>query len=332
MRHFVIAGILVIALAFLTYFGLSNAHLMPVEASRQSIGIDHMWNQVLIAMSFLFALIFVPMIYSLVVFRRKKGDTTDAQHIEGNTPLEITWTVIPLFIVILFSYLGAGNLADTIRPSQNEMTVKVTAMQWDWKFTYPDYGFSSPELYLPLNKAIVLKMESNDVIHSFWVPEFRVKQDVVPGRVTELRITPIMLGNFKVRCAELCGTSHYKMEKAVKVVSEEDFAAWVAQQQAEAAKLNTPEAKGEKLVADNGCAACHSINGATGLGPTWFQLFGSSVTLEDGSTVTADEAYIHESIKDPKAKIVKGFNPVMPQYPFSDDDINNIIAYIKTLK
>jgi len=333
MRHFVIVGILVIALAFLTYTGLSGAHLMPVEASSQSIGIDHMWDQVLMAMSFLFALIFVPMVYSLIVFKRKKGDTTDAQHIEGNTPLEITWTVIPLFVVIFFAYLGAGNLANTIRPVQNEMTVEVTALQWDWKFTYPDYGgFSSPELYLPVNKAVVFRLQSNDVIHSFWVPEFRVKQDVVPGRVMELRVTPITIGDYKVRCAELCGTSHYRMEKPVHVVDADTFAKWVADQQAAAAALNTPEAKGEKLVADNGCAACHSINGAAGLGPTWFQLFDSSVELDDGSTETADEAYITESIKDPKAKIVKGFNPVMPVYPFTDEEIANIVAYIKTLK
>ena len=333
MRHFVIAGILVIALAFLTYTGLSGAHLMPVEASSQSIGIDQIWNLMLIAMSFFFALIVVPLVYSLVVFKRKKGDTEDAQHIEGNTPLEITWTAIPLFIVVIFSYLGAGNLANTIRPVQSEMVVEVTALQWDWKFTYPDYGgFSSSELYLPVDRAVVFRMQSNDVIHSFWVPEFRVKQDVVPGRVTELRVTPNRLGDYKVRCAELCGTSHYKMEKGVKVVDAATFASWVAEQQAALAALNTPEAKGEKLVADNGCAACHSINGAAGLGPTWFQLAGSSVELEDGSTVTADDAYLIESIKDPKVKIVKGFNPVMPVYPFSDDEINNIVAYIKTLK
>jgi len=312
--------------------GLDAAHLMPVEASAQAVGIDWMWNVQLIAMSFLFALIFVPMMYSVIVFRRRKGDTSDAVHIEGNTPLEITWTIIPLFVVVFFAYLGAGNLADTIRPAQGEMVVKVTGIQWDWKFEYPGYGITTPELYLPVDKAVVLEMQSNDVIHSFWVPEFRVKQDLVPGRITELHITPTMLGNFKVRCAELCGTSHYKMEKGVKVVDEATFNAWVAEQQAIAAALNTPEAKGEALVAANGCGACHSINGATIIGPTWFQLAGSSVPLEDGSTVTADDAFLTESIKDPKAKIVQGFAPTMPVYPFTDEEIANIVAYIKTLK
>lgn len=332
MRHFVFAGILIIAVTFLTYAGLNAAHLMPVEASAQASEIDWMWNLQLEAMSFLFALIAVPMFYSLVVFRRKKGDTTDAKHIEGNTPLEITWTVIPLFVVVIFAYLGAGNLARTVRSSPDAMVVKVTGSQWNWKFVYPDYGVTSKELYLPKGKAILLRMESTDVIHSFWVPEFRVKQDLVPGRVTELRITPTRAGNYKVRCAELCGASHYKMEQPVIVVDSGSFTAWITEQQAIAAAANTPEARGELLVGGNGCAACHSINGAAGVGPTWFGVAGSQVELDNGTTVTADDAYLIESIKDPKAKVVKGFGPVMPVFPFTDQEIADIVAYIKTLK
>jgi cytochrome c oxidase subunit II len=332
MRHFIIVGVLVIAVAFLGYTGLTAAHLMPVEASSQALEVDWMWNLELIAMSFLFSLIVVPMVYSLIVFRRKKGDDTDGQHIEGNTPLEITWTIIPLFVVVLFAYLGAGNLARTIRSSPDEMTIKVTASQWTWKFDYPDYGITSSELYLPKGKPILLEMQSTDVIHSFWVPEFRVKQDLVPGRTTELRITPILDGNYKVRCSELCGTGHYRMEQPVVVVDTAAFASWVTDEQAKAASLVTPESKGEALVAANGCAACHSINGSAGVGPTWFGVAGSKVDLEGGTSVTADDAYLTESIKNPTAKVVKGFAPVMPQYPFTDEEIANIVAYIKTLK
>jgi cytochrome c oxidase subunit 2 len=333
MRNYVIVGILVFAVAFLVYTGLHAADLMPVEASAQASEIDWMWNLQLIAMSFLFSLIAVPMIYSLVVFRRKKGDTTDAEHIEGNTQLEITWTIVPLFLVVLFSILGAGNLANTVRPSPDAMVVKVTAFQWGWKFDYPEYGFSTSEMYVPVNKAIDLKMESTDVIHSFWVPEFRVKQDLVPGRVTELRITPILPGNYKVRCAELCGTAHYKMEQPVVVVDTEAFSAWVAARQKEAEEASaTPEGHGQLLVSSNVCGACHSITGSAGIGPTWRGLFGSTVELEDGTTVIADEAYLIESIKDPKAKVVKGFQPTMPVFPFTDEEIADIVAYIKTLK
>jgi len=336
MRHFVIVGILVIAMTFLTYAGLDAAHLMPTEASAQASEIDWMWDLQLKGMAFLFALIVVPMLYSLVVFKRKKGDTTDAEHIEGNTPLEITWTVIPLFVVVIFAYLGAGNLSRTLRSSSDAMVVKVVGSQWSWKFVYPDYGVTSNELYLPKGQAITLKMESTDVIHSFWVPEFRVKQDLVPGRVTELHITPTKLGDYQVRCAELCGTSHYKMEQPVIVVDDAKFATWIAEQQviaAEAAK--NPVTRGEFLVAGNGCAACHSINGAANIGPTWFGLAGEEVELESGETVIADDAYLIESITDPKAKVVKGFAPVMPEtYKsiFTEEQITDIVAYIKTLK
>jgi cytochrome c oxidase subunit 2 len=336
-RHFVIVGILVIVVAVLIYIGLDSAGLMPVQASTQATDIDWMWNLEVIAMSFLFALIVVPLVYSLFVFRRRKGDTTDAEHMEGNTKLEITWTVIPLFIVMAYAYLGAVNLADTRRVDPEAMVVRVTGLQWSWTFEYPPVNgltVVSDELHLPVGKQVLLRMTSNDVIHSFWVPEFRVKQDLVPGRITELRVTPTLEGNFVVRCAELCGTSHAYMEKPVVVSSQEEFDAWMTEQLALAEEASqTPEGRGQALVAANGCTACHSINGSPGIGPTWFNLFGRQETLTDGSVITADEAYIHESIQAPQAKIVAGFeNQLMPAYNFTDEQIADIIAYIKTLR
>ena len=336
-RHFVIVGILVIVMAILTYVGLDSAELMPIEASTQATQIDWMWNLEVIAMSFLFALIVVPMGYSLVVFRRKKGDTTDAEHMEGNTRLEIAWTIVPLFIVMAYAYLGAVNLAETRRVDPEAMVVKVTGLQWSWTFEYaPVNGLAvvSDELHVPVGKQILLRMTSNDVIHSFWVPEFRVKQDLVPGRITELRITPTIEGSYVVRCAELCGTSHAYMEKPVIVSSQADFDTWMAEQLVLAEEASqTPEGRGQALVAANGCAACHSINGAAGIGPTWFGLFEHEVELTDGSMVVADEAYIHESIKAPQAKIVADFeNQLMPTYGFTDEQIADIVTYIKTLR
>ena len=336
-RHFVIVGILVIIMAVLTYIGLDSAGLMPVEASAQAVDIDWMWNLEVVAISFLFSLIVVPLVYSLIVFRRKKGDTTDAEHMEGNTKLEITWTIIPLFVVLAYAYLGAVNLAETRRVDPEAAVVKVTGLQWSWTFEYPSVnGLSivSDELHLPVGKQVLLRMTSNDVIHSFWVPEFRVKQDLVPGRITELRITPTLEGNYKVRCAELCGTSHAFMEKPVIVSSQADYDAWIAKQAELAQQASqTPEGRGQALVAASGCAACHSINGAAGIGPTWFGLYEHQVELTDGSTVVADDAYIHESIKAPQAKIVRGLeNQLMPNYGFSDEQIDDIVAYIKTLR
>jgi len=337
MRHFVIVGILVIVVAVLTYLGLNAAGLMPIEASAQAIPIDWLWNIEMIATAFLFALIAVPMAYSLIVFRRKKGDTTDAEHMEGNTKLEITWTIIPLFLVVIFAYMGASNLAEIRQVDPEAMIVKVHAIQWSWSFEYPAVnGVSviSQELHLPKGKQVLLRMTSSDVIHSFWVPEFRVKQDVVPGRITELRITPTREGNYKVRCAELCGTSHAFMEKPVVISSQTGFDNWMAEQLKLAEQqAATPEGHGQALVAAFGCAACHSINGSAGIGPTWLGLFGSQVKLSGGGVVTADDSYLKESIKAPQAKIVAGFETqLMPNFGFSDSDIADIVAYIKTLK
>ncbi len=334
MRHFVFVGILVILVASLTYVGLNAIGLMPVQASVQAIPIDWLWNWQVVAMSFLFALIAVPMGYSLIVFRRKKGDTTDAEHIEGNTNLEIAWTVLPLFLVMVFAYMGAYSLGEVLREDPNAMIVKVKARQFAWTFEYPESGVISTELHLPSNRQVVLKMESEDVIHSFWVPEFRIKQDVVPGRVTEYRVTPSLVGSYKVRCAELCGTSHSYMEAPVIVDETADFNAWIAEQEALAATAQTPEGQGQLLSVANGCMGCHSVT-STSLptAPTWFGLYGSQVELVDGTTVTADDAFIAESILDPKAKEVAGFSPtIMPPYSLTDEQIANIIAYIKTLK
>jgi cytochrome c oxidase subunit II len=334
MRHFWVVGILVIVTAVLTYVGLNSIGLMPMEASAQSVSIDWLWNWEIIAISFLFSLIVVPMVYSLIVFRRRKGETGDGEHIEGNATLEITWTVIPLIIVLVFAYMGAYSLGDIRRVDPNALVIKVKAQQWVWTFEYPEYGIISKELHLPVNKQVVLQMQSADVIHSFWVPEFRVKQDVVPGRVNEYRITPTLIGNYKVRCAELCGTSHAYMEGPVIVDSQVDYTAWITKQSAIAAEAaKTPEGQGQLLTVRNGCIGCHSVDGAKMTGPTWFGLYGSTVPLADGTTVVANDAYISESILAPKAKEVAGFSPtVMPPFTLSETEISNIIAYIKTLK
>jgi cytochrome c oxidase subunit II len=337
MGHFVIVGILVVAMAILTYVGLDMAgvatQMHPIEASLQSVSIDWLWNWQIMAMSFLFALIVVPMIYSMVVFRRRKGDTSEGEHFEGNTTLEIVWTVIPLFAVLTMAYMGSYSLGEIRRVDPNAINIKVKAQQFTWTFEYPEYGIVSNELHLPVDQQVVLKMESADVIHSFWVPEFRVKQDVVPGRVTEYRITPTLVGNYKVRCAELCGASHAYMENGVIVDTKGDYDKWIAKQQAIAAANQTPEGRGKLLTVKNGCIGCHSIDGTKLTGPTWFNLFGTTVELADGTSVIADEKYITESILDPKAKEVAGFSPTtMPPFTLTDAEIANIIAYIKTLK
>ncbi len=336
MRRFVFVAALVLVSTVLVYAGLNAIGLMPVEASAQSISIDHLFNLEVIAISFLFSLIVIPLAYSLIAFRRRPGETGDGAHFEGNTRLEIFWTVIPLITVLAFAYMGAQSLGEIRRVDPQAMQISVTGIQWAWSFNYPDYGIQSNELYLPVNRQVLLNMTSQDVIHSFWVPEFRVKQDLVPGRTTEYRITPTLIGDYKVRCAELCGTSHAYMLAPIHVVSETDFQAWVQKEQAAvaAAATGAPDpARGQQLYESVGCKACHSLDGSTGVGPSWKGLFGSEVALNDGTKVTADEAYIVELIKDPGAKIVNGFQAgAMPQFNLTDAQINDIVAFIKTVK
>jgi len=332
MLHFVIVGILVIVTSILTYFGAGALLHMPIAASIQAGPIDWLWDLQIKVISFLFSLVVVPMLYSLFVFRSKKGDTSDGEHFEGNTKLEIAWTILPLIAVISMAYIGAGNLAEVRRADPDAMVVNVTASQWKWSFQY-DNGVVSDELHAPVDKQILLKMTSRDVLHSFWVPEFRVKQDVVPGRTTELRITPDLIGEYKVRCAELCGTSHAFMRAPVVISSQTDFDTWMGEQVAIAASLQTPEGRGEALAANNGCAACHSLDGSAGIGPTWLGLAGADVELSDGTTVKADDAYLAESIKDPQAKIVAGFETqLMPDFGLTDEQIADLVAYIKTIR
>jgi cytochrome c oxidase subunit II len=336
IKHFIFVGILVILTSVLVYTGLVQAKLLPEAAAVQAGPIDRLFRLELVAISFLFSLIVVPLLYSLIVFRRKTGDTGDGQHFEGNTRLEIFWTVIPLIMVIGLAYLGAENLAAVTRADPEAMEAKVTGFQWAWRFEYPEVGVTSDELHLVVDRQVVLRMSSPDVLHSFWVPEFRVKQDLVPGIETTYRITPSELGQFKVRCAELCGTSHSYMESPVIVETQEEFNAWIKKQvdaNAAAEASGVPDAgRGQKIYESSGCKACHSIDGSPLVGPTWKGVWGAEIELEDGTKAFGDEAYIAESIKEPNAKIVKGFAPGMPQFNLSDRQIADLIEFIKTLK
>jgi cytochrome c oxidase subunit 2 len=251
----------------------------------------------------------------------------------GNTRLEIIWTGIPLLLVIVLAYIGAWSLGEAVRIDPQAMDVEVTAFQWGWKFYYPEFGVTTNELYLPVDQQAVLEMESRDVIHSFWVPEFRLKQDIVPGQITEYRVTPIELGDYTVRCAELCGTSHAYMVAPVVVVSQSEFSNWVDEQIALIPDDPGPNAdRGEIIANQNGCFACHSVDGSIIVGPSWLGLYGSDVPLADGSSVVADDEFISESILDPNAKIVEGFPAnAMPQYTLTLEEIADIIEFIKSI-
>lgn len=333
MRRYVIVFVLVIVSTFLVHTGLIAVHLFPVEASAQSIAVDKLFHVHLWIISFLFSLIMVTLIFSLIVFRRRKGEIGDGAYLTGNSTLEITWTAIPLMAVLVLAYAGAKTLGAIQVIDPSALQVKVTAGQWYWQFAYPDYGVTSNDLYLPVNIQVDLQMTSVDVIHSFWVPEFRVKQDIIPGRTVDLRVTPDLIGNYKVRCSELCGLRHAYMEGPVTVVSQTDFAKWISKQQS--ASPPSPELHGQQLASSYGCVNCHSTDGTKKTGPTWLHLYGSNVKLSNGTTVVADENYLKTSIISANTQIVAGFPAnVMPDFSTVLDQtmVEALVAYIKTLK
>jgi cytochrome c oxidase subunit 2 len=335
MKHVVGAGLLVIILAVAGLFALQRVELLPAGASAQSIPIDSLFRLDFTAIVILFTLIVGLMIYSILSFRRRKGDTTDGPHVEGNMKLEVAWTIIPLGFVLYVAYIGSFALARVERADPKPVRVDVIGSQWSWRFEYPDLKITSTELLLPVNKQALLRLSSTDVIHSFWVPEFRVKQDALPGEdfVRDLRITPDAIGDYKVGCAELCGRLHYDMRADVKVLSPGAFATWVRSMTE--AIPEDPVARGNLWTQQFGCQACHSIDGSPLVGPTWLGIFGSQEQLTDGSTVTVDAAYIAESIHNPGAKIVAGFQNLMPANvgaELTDDQINDIVAFLESLK
>ncbi len=334
MKRFIVITVLIIACTFLVHSGLEAIGILPVQASAQAISIDQLFGIYLWAVPFVFSLIIVPFTYSLIAFHRKKGDTGDGAHMTGNSVLEIAWTIVPWIAVFYLAYLGGRSLTETRRIDPSAMVVKVIAQQWSFQFQYPQYLIASKDLYLPVDQQVDLQMTSLDVIHSFFVPEFRLKQDILPGRTIDLRVTPSLIGHYHVECSQLCGRLHSQMTANVYVVSQADFTAWINQEVASTPK--TPSLIGEQLVSLYGCTTCHSVDGAKGVGPTWLHLYNSTVTLSDGSQVKADENYLNTSIVDPNKQIVQGFSPnVMPDTfakALTAQQIQDIIAYLQTLK
>jgi cytochrome c oxidase subunit 2 len=335
VKHVAVALVLTIVVSALVILGLSALDLVPELASEEGVFVDQMFQAEIYVISFIFSLIVVLMLYSVVVFRRKPGDESDGPHIKGNAPLEITWTVIPLIVVMGFGVWAAGHLNEITAADPQELVVRVTAFQFGWAFEYPEYGVTSSELYLPVGRKVKFEITSRDVIHSFWVPEFRVKQDAVPGRWTELRVTPTEIADFRIRCAEMCGYAHSAMYAPVVVVEPNDFEAWLGGQDVEKpvpGEVSLVE-EGERVATSNGCLSCHSTDGSEKVGPSWLGLFGSQNQLEDGSTVVADEAYLRNSILDPGSQVVAGYSPVMPDAYglLTEEEVNALIEYIKSL-
>jgi cytochrome c oxidase subunit 2 len=309
---------------------------IPEAASNLASKVDGLLLVITFISIFFFVLISAVLIYFAVKYRRKSDDE-ETPYITGNQTLEIIWTVIPSILLILLFVYGFVVYKDMRTPPKDAVDITVTGKQWLWTFEYYDGKKTLNELYVRLNRPVRMIMRADDVLHSFFVPAFRVKQDLMPGRYTQLWFTPTKIGTFDIFCAEYCGTGHSKMLGKVIVLSPEAYDIWekgVAVDGGEAVASLPPAELGEKLYKGKGCNACHSVDGSVVIGPSFKGLYEREGELEDGASYTADENYIRQSILEPQEQIVEGFQPVMPSFKgiLSDAEITAIIAYMKTLK
>ncbi|SDP17894.1 cytochrome c oxidase subunit 2 [Ralstonia sp. 25mfcol4.1] len=255
---------------------------------------------------------------------RRQADRHDPP--VSSTSLEIAWTVTPLLIFLGIFAWGAFDYTLLARETAGAVPVTVVARQWMWKLEHANGKREINELHVPLGQAVELTMTSQDVIHSFYVPAFRIKQDVVPGRYTTLRFTATRPGEYRLFCAEYCGTDHAAMQGRIVVMPPAAFAQWLDA----GTGPETIAARGRALFQRLGCAACHDA-GSTVHAPPLDGLIGRTVTLQDGRTVTADAAYVRDAMLDPRKDVVAGYAPIMPTYQgqVDEEDILAIIAYLR---
>jgi len=268
-------------------------------------------------------------------YKYKPGRVTP--HQTHNTTLEILWSVIPLLICVGLFFWGLnGYMKYAVAPG-DAMEVSVTGKQWLWEFTYPDGSKTINDLHVPVNKPVKLVMTSEDVLHDFFVPDMRVKMDVVPGRYTQIWFTPTVLGPHTFTCAEYCGKDHSGMKGILTVDSKEDFDKFMVTGGTEWEQYrdgNRWAEWGQLQYTRKGCNSCHSVDGTSSKGPTWKGLFGKTESFADGSTQVVDAAYLEQSMLQPNAKVVKGYEPIMPTFQglLRNHEIKGLVAYIESLK
>ncbi len=302
----------------------------PENAAGEAGTIDTLYDVLLICSVPVFVLVMTIAIYSVVRFRAKPGDMGDGAPIHGNTRLEIIWVTIPFIMVTALAIYGWVVLDDLEAKQRNEMVVNVTGQQFTWTFEYPSQKVNSPELVLPVDRPIEFKIKTKDVIHSFWVPQFRLKSDAVPGLTTTIRVTPDKPGRYEVVCAELCGIGHSTMRQFVRVLPASEFDSWVSKQREAAGggggggggeQAAAPD--GEALFTANGCEGCHTLKAA---GAT------AKVGPDLGKLGDVKANFLRTSIVDPNADVTKGYKPdIMPQdfgTKLSKEEIDALVKYL----
>jgi cytochrome c oxidase subunit 2 len=300
--------------------------LIP-QASNSADKVDTTFYYILGIEVVLLTIVTSAMVFFVIRYNRKKK--ARAENIEGSTFLEILWTIIPTVLVLGMFYIGWRSFDSIRQVPKQVMTIRVTARQWSWLFSYEN-GKQSGTLNVPLGKPIKMLITSADVIHSFYIPAFRIKEDCVPRMETYFWFTPKEAGTYDIFCTEYCGLGHSGMFSKVIVMPEKDFDAWYSTAEAAPGKAN-----GLKILEEKGCLGCHTVDGTKKIGPTFKGLYGSRVTvLTNGKerVVVADDDYLKRSIIDPMADMTKGYPVVMPKLPVTPEEQNAIIEYLKTLK
>jgi cytochrome c oxidase subunit 2 len=313
--------------------------MMPPQGSEFAKEIDFVYMSLFWLSVVLFLMIAVPSVYFAWRYRYKPGRVTP--HQTHNTTLEVLWSVGPLILCIGIFFWGLnGWMKYAVAPGE-AMEISVTAKQWLWQFEYPDGSRTINDIHVPVNKPVKFTMTSEDVLHDFFVPDMRVKHDIIPGRYTQIWFTPTVLGKHNFTCAEYCGKDHSGMKGFLTVDNDADFAKWMETGGTEWEDYfngkdpkKTPADWGKITYERVGCNSCHNVDGTKSKGPTWKGVYGSMVELNNGTSVLADEAYIKESIMYPQAKIVKGFDTIMPTFQglLKPNQFDGLVAYIESLK
>jgi cytochrome c oxidase subunit 2 len=317
--------------------------LFPEQASTMAPRVDALYFYLVAISTFFTLLIFILIVYFAIKYRRRSEDEPPPPQMRDIFALEVTWIVVPLILALIAFFWGANVFYAMARPPQNALEIFVVGRQWMWKFQHPDGQREINELHVPLGRPVKLMLASEDVIHSFFIPAFRVKYDVVPGRYTTVWFEATKPGQFHLFCAEYCGTQHSGMIGRVVVLEPEQYQAWLSGEfgapQAVAGlpgRRAAPEGsladKGERLFQDLGCQVCHQRE-RQGIGPVLVGIFGKPVKLQSGEAITADESYVRESILNPQAKIAAGFQPLMPPFQgrINEEEVMQLVAYIKSL-
>jgi cytochrome c oxidase subunit 2 len=307
------------------------AGYMPERASSVAAGVDHVFAFIFWVSAFFLALIVALTVVFVWRYRQRASRIAPEASPDHDTRLELLWSGIPLALVLVMFVVSTKVYLEMSShpPGADPLRVQVTGRKWSWRFDHPG-GKGGSELHLVAGRPAELVLASNDVIHSLYVPEFRLKQDAVPGRYTKMTFTPTLAGQFPILCAEYCGTNHSKMDAVVVVHPDQaSFDAWAKEGVAPAETLVDV---GRRVFNDAGCSGCHSVDGEAGVGPTLKGLWGRTEKLASGAKVVVDENYVRESILQPSAKIAHGYDDVMPPTPLEDRDLLGVIEYLKTLK